>query len=127
MLAWVFLGRYFSWPINGEMCILKPVHKPRETIIWISQLILETSGMSAIVRSAFESIYYRLPCFPVIDVRLVRVRFCLIDARGEHGPELDGFVRPSLMDGVTFPQMVTPLVSFDIEVRPCVQVQTIGY
>ena len=91
-------------------------------MIWLTQLILVTSGISAIVRSAFEFIYYRLPCFPVIDVRGIRVSFCLIDACGEHGPELDGFVRPSLVDGVTFPQVVTPVVSFDIEVRPSVQV-----
>ena len=35
MLACVFLGRYFNWPINGEMCIL---HKPRETIILFDSL-----------------------------------------------------------------------------------------
>ena len=76
---------------------------------FVSQLIRVTSGMSAIVHSAFESLYYRLPCFHVIDARLTRVRFRLIDARGEHGPELDGFVRTSLLDGITFPQVVAPV------------------
>ena len=75
--------------------------------------------MTAVVVEAFESFFYNLPCFPIVDVRvrLTRVRLCSVNALGQLSAQFDGFVRPSLLKGVALPQTVTPVVSFDIEVR----------
>ena len=47
---------------------------------------------------------------------LTRVRMAQL-RDGVQKDAFDGFVRPSLLDGVVLPQVVTPELSFDIEVR----------
>ena len=78
---------------------------------------MQHPAMSVVILRSCDSLYYTLPCFPVVEVTLTRVRMALISPNGEHGVAFDGFVRPSLLDGATLPQVVTPDVSFDIEVN----------
>ena len=72
--------------------------------------------MSLFIMRACESFYYRFPGFPVIEPALTPVRMAPM-RNGEQTAAFDGFVRPSLLNGVVLPQFVTPEVSFDIEVR----------
>ena len=65
---------------------------------------------------AFESIYYHLPCFPVLNVLLTRVRFRRVNHTDGRLVEFDGFICPSLLDGIVLPHLVTLTLSFDIEV-----------
>lgn len=101
----------------NQIAGLPPLYLSRDFFILISGSAVASSGMSVIVLSAFESFYYRLPCFPVIDSALTRVRMSLISSHGENSAPFDGFLRPSLLHGIQLPQVVTPIRSFDIEVR----------
>ena len=73
---------------------------------------MQHPDMSIIFLRACESFYYLLPCFPVVDATLTRVRMLRIGSSGEVGVAFEGFLRPCLLDGVTLPQVVI----VDIEV-----------
>ena len=90
-------------------------------IMWFASLHAAVSWKQhpamavVVILRGCESFYYNLPCFPVLDARLTRIRMASMNESGKQGVAFDEFCRPALLHGVTLPQRVTPIVSFDIQ------------
>ena len=98
-------------PMRGlEVPYMHQVTSPIESFAFVTA----TSGMKLMILRGCDSIYYSLPCFPVVNVtRVSMARMC---EDGRKNITFDGFVRPVLLD-VTLPIIATPRVSFDIAIR----------